>query len=157
MLNVLAVKSDSSLLFRRLNELNTCHRVIMTGVMHNFQNIMHDDFTDVLVQTPLNNNIRELFNLMNFLDPNEWNDLEGLAKEFEDLDEERVKDLHERLRPYFLRRVKAEVLKLPPKVRALSIVFINNLTIIRTKSLSRYLWHLSKKRFISQFLVSYIH
>jgi len=26
------VKSDSSLLFKKLNELNICHRVIMTGV-----------------------------------------------------------------------------------------------------------------------------
>ena len=67
-------------------------------------------------QTPLNNNIRELFNLMNFLDPEKWSDLEALTKEFEELDEERVKQLHERLRPYFLRRVKSEVLDLPAKV-----------------------------------------
>jgi chromodomain-helicase-DNA-binding protein 4 len=37
--NPMIVKSDSSLLFRRLSELNTEHRVIMTG-------------------TPLNNNVR---------------------------------------------------------------------------------------------------
>ncbi|KAK7680574.1 hypothetical protein QCA50_016356 [Cerrena zonata] len=90
------LKSDSSLIFKKLNELNTIHRVILTG-------------------TPLNNNIRELFNLMNFLDPNEWNDLENLAKEHEELTEESVKELHNRLRPYFLRRVKSEVLQLPPK------------------------------------------
>lgn len=53
---------------------------------------------------------------MNFLDPSEWRDLEKLAKEHEELTEERIKELHERLRPYFLRRVKAEVLQLPPKV-----------------------------------------
>ena len=53
---------------------------------------------------------------MNFLDPNEWNDLENLAKEHEELTEESVKELHNRLRPYFLRRVKSEVLQLPPKV-----------------------------------------
>ncbi|KAG6818079.1 hypothetical protein H0H87_009234 [Tephrocybe sp. NHM501043] len=90
------LKSDSSLLFRRLNELRSMQRVIMTG-------------------TPLNNNIRELFNLMNFLDPNEWSDLEGLEKEHEELTEELVKQLHNRLRPYFLRRLKSEVLQLPPK------------------------------------------
>jgi chromodomain-helicase-DNA-binding protein 4 len=67
-------------------------------------------------QTPLNNNIRELFNLMNFLDPDEWHDLEALEKEHEVLDEDLIKQLHERLRPYFLRRTKKEVLKLPPKV-----------------------------------------
>ncbi|KAJ7102108.1 SNF2 family DNA-dependent ATPase [Mycena belliarum] len=90
------LKSDSSLLFRKLNELNSAHRIIMTG-------------------TPLNNNIRELFNLMNFLDPVEWNDLEALAQKHETLTEDLIKDLHNRLRPYFLRRIKSQVLKLPPK------------------------------------------
>ncbi|KAI6008336.1 SNF2 family DNA-dependent ATPase [Pisolithus orientalis] len=90
------LKSDTSLLFRKLNELNVVHRVIMTG-------------------TPLNNNIRELFNLMNFLDPNQWNDLETLAKEYEVLNEDLVRQLHARLKPYFLRRIKSDVLQLPPK------------------------------------------
>ncbi|KAJ7169708.1 SNF2 family DNA-dependent ATPase [Mycena filopes] len=90
------LKSDSSLLFKKLNELNSLHRIIMTG-------------------TPLNNNIRELFNLMNFLDPVNWNDLETLAQTHEVLTEDLVKDLHNRLRPYFLRRIKSQVLKLPPK------------------------------------------
>ncbi|KDR85372.1 hypothetical protein GALMADRAFT_234197 [Galerina marginata CBS 339.88] len=90
------LKSDSSLLFKKLNELKSIHRIIMTG-------------------TPLNNNMRELFNLMNFLDPREWQDLEGLEKQHEVLDEELVKQLHNRLRPYFLRRIKSEVLDLPPK------------------------------------------
>ena len=53
---------------------------------------------------------------MHFLDPSEWHDLENLAKEHEQLDEEKIKELHTRLRPYFLRRVKSEVLNLPPKV-----------------------------------------
>ncbi|THV06013.1 hypothetical protein K435DRAFT_744240 [Dendrothele bispora CBS 962.96] len=90
------LKSDSSLLFRKLNELKTLHRVIMTG-------------------TPLNNNMRELFNLMNFLDPSEWQDLDALEREHEELTEELVKQLHNRLRPYFLRRIKSDVLDLPPK------------------------------------------
>ncbi|KAF8519115.1 P-loop containing nucleoside triphosphate hydrolase protein [Hysterangium stoloniferum] len=90
------LKSDSSLLFKRLNELNALHRILMTG-------------------TPLNNNIRELFNLMNFLDADEWSDLEALEKEHEVLTEDLILKLHERLKPYFLRRTKADVLKLPPK------------------------------------------
>jgi SNF2 family DNA or RNA helicase len=45
-----AVKSDSSLMFNRLKSLNSVHRILLTG-------------------TPLNNNLRELFNLLNFLDP----------------------------------------------------------------------------------------
>lgn len=60
--------------------------------------------------------MRELFNLMNFLDPEEWQDLEALEKQHEELTEDLVKDLHNRLRPYFLRRIKSEVLELPPKV-----------------------------------------
>ncbi|KAF8499266.1 hypothetical protein F5888DRAFT_160250 [Russula emetica] len=90
------LKNDQGLLFKKLNELNVSHRIIMTG-------------------TPLNNNIRELFNLMNFLDPNEWNDLEQLEKDHEELTEDLVKELHNRLRPYFLRRLKGQVLQLPPK------------------------------------------
>lgn len=90
------LKNDHGVLFKKLNELNVSHRIIMTG-------------------TPLNNNIRELFNLMNFLDPNEWGDLERLEKEHEELTEDLVKELHNRLRPYFLRRLKGQVLQLPPK------------------------------------------
>ncbi|KAG8918048.1 hypothetical protein FRC01_002070 [Tulasnella sp. 417] len=91
------LKSDSSLIFRRLKELNTKHRVIMTG-------------------TPLNNNIRELFNLMNFLDAENWHNLRELESEYAELDEEKLSELHNRLKPYFLRRVKADVMTdLPPK------------------------------------------
>jgi chromodomain-helicase-DNA-binding protein 4 len=56
---------------------------------------------------------------MNFLDPEEWKDLRELEKEHEVLTEELVKELHTRLRPYFLRRIKSEVLKLPPKVSSI--------------------------------------
>ncbi|KAI0048335.1 hypothetical protein FA95DRAFT_1517538 [Auriscalpium vulgare] len=90
------LKNNSSLLFKKLNQLTIAHRIIMTG-------------------TPLNNNIRELFNLMNFLDPDVWSDLEQLEKDHEELTEDLVKQLHARLKPYFLRRMKVQVLKLPPK------------------------------------------
>jgi chromodomain-helicase-DNA-binding protein 4 len=53
---------------------------------------------------------------MNFLDPEEWHDLEKLEEEHEELTEDLVRQLHNRLRPYFLRRTKSEVLQLPPKV-----------------------------------------
>lgn len=59
---------------------------------------------------------------MNFLDPLEWNDLENLAKDHEVLTEESIKDLHTRLRPYFLRRIKSEVLELPPKVSVYQLI-----------------------------------
>lgn len=60
--------------------------------------------------------MRELFNLMNFLDPDTWDDLQELEKYYEVLDEEKVAELHEKLKPYFLRRTKADTLDLPPKV-----------------------------------------
>lgn len=53
---------------------------------------------------------------MNFLDPDEWRGLEALEKEYEELSEDLVRQLHARLKPYFLRRIKSEVLQLPPKV-----------------------------------------
>lgn len=53
---------------------------------------------------------------MNFLDPDRWTDLENLAKEYEELTEDLVRQLHTRLKPYFLRRIKSDVLQLPPKV-----------------------------------------
>ena len=43
------MKSDSNLIFNNLKKLNSVHRILLTG-------------------TPLNNNLRELFNLLNFLD-----------------------------------------------------------------------------------------
>ena len=95
--SLFAVKNDKSLLFTKLNELKAKHRVIMTG-------------------TPLNNNIRELFNLMNFLDPDVWNDLSALEARYSELNEELIQELHDKLKPYILRRTKADVLKLPPKV-----------------------------------------
>lgn len=57
---------------------------------------------------------------MNFLDPEEWKDLEALSKEYEELTDELVQELHTKLKPYFLRRIKSEVLQLPPKVVSLS-------------------------------------
>lgn len=92
------VKSDSSLIFKRMTELNSLHRILMTG-------------------TPINNNVREIFNLLNYLDAEKWENLDALEKRYENLTEKLVKQLHEELRPYFLRRVKADVMKdLPRKV-----------------------------------------
>ena len=114
------VKNDASLTFKRLKELNTLHRIIMTGVSSYIRRSIYSKLT-LIVQTPLNNNIRELFNLMNFLDPDRWDDLVVLSKYYEELTDEKVSELHSRLKPYFLRRIKSEVLQLPPKV--CSVIF----------------------------------
>ncbi|KAL1408199.1 hypothetical protein Q8F55_005004 [Vanrija albida] len=91
------LKSNSSLIFNRLKTLNSVHRVLLTG-------------------TPLNNNLRELFNLLNFLDPESFRHLEELEQRFNDLNESLILELHEMIKSYILRRIKADVLKLPPKV-----------------------------------------
>jgi len=91
------LKSDSSLMFNKLKKLNAVHRVLLTG-------------------TPLNNNLRELFNLLNFIDPENFTDLQALEERFEALNESLVLELHNMLKPYILRRIKSQVLKLPPKV-----------------------------------------
>lgn len=72
----------------------------------------------LLTGTPLNNNIRELFNLLNFLDQDNFKDLESMEQEYADLNEVKVQKLHQMIKPYILRRIKADVLNLPPKVRS---------------------------------------
>jgi chromodomain-helicase-DNA-binding protein 4 len=54
---------------------------------------------------------------MNFLDEKEWADLDQLEKDHQGLTPSSIAVLHERLKPYFLRRLKIDVLDLPPKVR----------------------------------------
>lgn len=89
---------------------------------------------------------------MNFLNPEEWRDLEALEKEHEVLTEDLIKQLHERLRPYFLRRIKSEVLQLPPKVRFLLLVAADSVTehhwlSVRMRSLYLFQWPLCKRKF----------
>lgn len=91
------MKSDSSLIFARLKQLHSVFRVLLTG-------------------TPLNNNLRELFNLLNFLDPDKFRALRELEARFENLNEGLLGELHDLISPYILRRIKRDVLKLPPKV-----------------------------------------
>ncbi|KAK6355909.1 hypothetical protein TWF718_000288 [Orbilia javanica] len=89
------LKSDETMLYRELWSLKFQHKVLLTG-------------------TPLQNNIRELFNLLQFLDPKNI-DAKSLEEEFSEVTKENLNQLHERIRPYFLRRTKAQALKdLPP-------------------------------------------
>lgn len=69
------LKNENSMLFLKLNELVIENRVLLTG-------------------TPLQNNIRELFSLMNFLDPVKFADVTELEKKYENLDKSAVEELH---------------------------------------------------------------
>ncbi|CAG2109145.1 unnamed protein product, partial [Medioppia subpectinata] len=90
------LKSNQSLFFRTLNAYHVDHKLLLTG-------------------TPLQNNLEELFNLLNFLSPHRFDDMEGFLNEFADIaKEEQVKKLHDMLGPHLLRRLKADVLKNMP-------------------------------------------
>lgn len=89
------LKNDESMLFKTLKTWDVDQITLLTG-------------------TPLQNNLRELFNIMNFIQPKGFHGDE--AENYIDMTTANVEELHGRLRPHFLRRTKEEVLKtLPPK------------------------------------------
>lgn len=91
------LKNDQSLLYSALRSMNIPFRLLLTG-------------------TPLQNNKRELFNLLQFIDDRQ--SAIQLDEEFETLNTDNLPKLHGMIRPYFLRRTKAGVLKfLPPMVQ----------------------------------------
>ncbi|KAJ3233024.1 hypothetical protein HDU81_002538 [Chytriomyces hyalinus] len=100
------LKNDESRTFRQLmSNIQVRHKVVLSG-------------------TPLQNNMRELFNLLHFLDPEKYSDPENLASKFgiENIKEDDtiIPKIHDFLRPMFLRRTKEEVLTfLPPKAEIL--------------------------------------
>ncbi|XP_074103378.1 chromodomain-helicase-DNA-binding protein Mi-2 homolog isoform X3 [Cotesia typhae] len=90
------LKSNQSKFFRLLASYNIAYKLLLTG-------------------TPLQNNLEELFHLLNFLCRDKFNDLSAFQNEFADISkEEQVKKLHEMLGPHMLRRLKADVLKNMP-------------------------------------------
>ncbi|KAK5987266.1 Chromatin remodeling factor mit1 [Cladobotryum mycophilum] len=104
------LKSDKNLLYLALQAMKIPFRLLLTG-------------------TPLQNNKRELFNLLQFID--ETQNAEKLDEEFSVLDKETLPKLHEKIRPYFLRRTKAGVLKfLPPMAQ---IILPVTMTVIQEK------------------------
>ena len=88
------LKNDKGLLYSSLSQLKVPFKILLTG-------------------TPLQNNQRELFNLLHFLD--ESHNAAQLEEEYSDLDQGKIVELHNMIRPFFLRRTKAQVLTfLPP-------------------------------------------
>ncbi|KAL3670112.1 hypothetical protein V7S43_004428 [Phytophthora oleae] len=84
-------------------------------------NILHTRFTYenmlLLTGTPLQNNVEELWVLLNFLDSKKFASKEDFLESFGELtDSAQVERLHSELKPYLLRRMKEDVEKsLAPK------------------------------------------
>lgn len=105
------LKNEDSQISQRLRQLDTRYRLLLTG-------------------TPLQNNLHELWSLLNFLLPeifsssddfDDWFNLGGneelTEQEKEVRNKQVIEQLHRILRPFILRRVKREVEKqLKPKV-----------------------------------------
>ncbi|XP_076062589.1 chromodomain-helicase-DNA-binding protein Mi-2 homolog isoform X3 [Oratosquilla oratoria] len=90
------LKNNQSKFFRVLNQYNIMYKLLLTG-------------------TPLQNNLEELFHLLNFLCPEKFNNLQAFQNEFEDIaKEDQIKKLHDLLGPHMLRRLKSDVLKNMP-------------------------------------------
>ncbi|KAF1751258.1 hypothetical protein GCK72_017812 [Caenorhabditis remanei] len=86
------LKNNQSLFFKNLNEYTIHYRVLLTG-------------------TPLQNNLEELFHLLNFLSKERFNQLEAFTAEFSEISkEDQIEKLHNLLGPHMLRRLKADVL-----------------------------------------------
>lgn len=92
------LKNSSSKLFSLLNTLSFQHRVLLTG-------------------TPLQNNIGEMYNLLNFLQPDSFPSLASFEEKFNDLaTAEKVEELKKLVAPHMLRRLKKDAMKnIPPK------------------------------------------
>ncbi|KAF8392550.1 hypothetical protein HHK36_022895 [Tetracentron sinense] len=95
------IKNENSLLSKTMRLYKTNYRLLITG-------------------TPLQNNLHELWSLLNFLLPEIFSSAETFDEWFqisgENDQQEVVQQLHKVLRPFLLRRLKSDVEKgLPPK------------------------------------------
>ncbi|XP_013778295.1 chromodomain-helicase-DNA-binding protein 7-like isoform X3 [Limulus polyphemus] len=103
------LKNRNCKLLEGLRLLNMEHRVLLTG-------------------TPLQNNVEELFSLLNFVEPNRFTSNEAFLEEFGDLKtESQVDKLKAILKPMMLRRLKEDVEKsLVPKEETIVEVELTN-------------------------------
>jgi chromodomain-helicase-DNA-binding protein 4 len=110
------LKNDKNLLYEALTNMKIPFKVLLTG-------------------TPLQNNARELFNLLQFLDDS-FNAAE-LELEYAELSKENVPALHQMIRPFFLRRTKAQVLTFMPPMA--QIILPVSMSVLQTKLYSSIL------------------
>ena len=70
----------------------------------------------LLTGTPIQNNTKELFTILNYIEPDNFNSFDKFMSEYGKLETvEQINRLHTMLRPHFLRRMKDEVeFSIPP-------------------------------------------
>ncbi|KAL8507411.1 hypothetical protein ACS0TY_018096 [Phlomoides rotata] len=93
------LKNSGSKLFGLLNTFSFQHRVLLTG-------------------TPLQNNLGEMYNLLNFLQKESFPSLASFEENFNDLTTaEKVQELKKLVAPHMLRRLKKDAMQnIPPKI-----------------------------------------
>jgi SWI/SNF-related matrix-associated actin-dependent regulator of chromatin subfamily A member 5 len=104
------LKNDASMFSTTVRSFSTANRLLLTG-------------------TPLQNNLHELWALLNFLLPDIFSSADQFDEWFnleiddEDSKKNMISQLHKILRPFMLRRLKADVAKgLPPKTETIVMV-----------------------------------
>ncbi|XAR56079.1 DNA helicase [Bertholletia excelsa] len=104
------LKNSSSKLFSLLNTFSFQHRVLLTG-------------------TPLQNNIGEMYNLLNFLQPASFPSLSSFEEKFNDLTTaEKVEELKKLVAPHMLRRLKKDAMQnIPPKTERMVPVELSSI------------------------------
>lgn len=104
------LKNRNCKLLEGLRQLNLEHRVLLSG-------------------TPLQNNVNELFSLLNFLEPSQFSSNDEFLREFGSLKtESEVLKLQALLKPMMLRRLKDDVEKsLAPKEETIVEVELTNI------------------------------
>ena len=109
------LKNEASIFSKTVRGFSTAYRLLLTG-------------------TPLQNNLHELWALLNFLLPDIFSSSDQFDEWFDlDVDDEEAKknmisQLHSILRPFMIRRVKKDVAKgLPPKTETLVMVGMSKL------------------------------
>ena len=116
------IKNEESLLSQVIREFNSRNRLLITG-------------------TPLQNNMHELWALLNFLLPDVFSSSDAFDNWFHDQSGKAgqdtvVQQLHKVLRPFLLRRVKADVEKsLLPKIETNLYVGMSEMQILWYKRL----------------------